>query len=205
MTGNPVSFTYPEVFIIESLSLEDEEAGRFEGKILYDVLRLSGKEPKYYYFRTKDELVLLARLFRESDYRFLHISCHGSDTDIFTTLDKVSYIKFGEIFENNLKNRRLFISACEVGNNLFSTVVFGRNKGMYSIASPVDKIEFSKALGVWTAFYTKVFSTDGSYVKNQVIKGTLQNLCNLFGVSFFWSWHNTSHKKYQDDYLHPDQ
>lgn len=195
--GNSISHTYPEVFIIESLTLEDEELSRFEGKILYDILKLSGKNPKYYYFRTKDELVLLAQLFRESDYRFLHISCHGTNTDIQTTLDNISYIEFSEIFEGLLRNRRLFISACAVGNELFSTVLFGRNKGMYSIAGPIENIEFSKAIGLWGAFYTKAFSVNQGYVKNDVIKSAIQNLCNLFDIRFYWSWHDTfnnSHK-----------
>jgi len=202
MAGNPIHQTYPEVFIIESLSLEDEKNDRFEGKILYDVLRLSGKNPKYYYFRTKDELVLLSQLFRESDYRFLHISCHGSNTDILTTLDRVSYLEFAEIFKGNLRNRRLFVSACEVGNLLFSTVVFGKNKGMYSVACPVDKIEFSKAVGLWSAFYTKIFSINQSYVKNEAVKGAIINLCNLFGVKFHWSWHNTYCDKIEAETIH---
>lgn len=192
--GNPISHTYPEVFIIESLTLEDEELNRFEGKILYDILKLSGKNPRYYYFRTKDELVLLAQLFRESDYRFLHISCHGTDMHIQTTLDHVSYIEFAEIFEGLLRNRRLFISACAVGNELFSTVVFGRNKGMYSIAGPIENIEFSKAIGLWGAFYTKAFSVSQGYVKNEVIRSAIQNLCNLFDIRFYWSWHDTYNK-----------
>lgn len=197
MKGNPINHTYPEVFIIESLSLEDEELNRFEGKILYDILKLSGKNPKYYYFRTKDELVLLAQLFRESDYRFLHISCHGTAMDIQTTLDKINYIEFAEIFEGLLRNRRLFISACAVGNELFSTIVFGRNKGMYSIAGPTENIEFSKAIGLWGAFYTKAFSVSRSYVKNEVIKSAIQNLCNLFDIRFYWSWHDTFNKTHR--------
>lgn len=199
MPGNPISHTYPEVFIIESLTLEDEERNRFEGKILYDILKLSGKDPKYYYFRTKDELVLLAQLFRESDYRFLHISCHGTHAHVETTLDKVTYIEFAEIFEGLLKNRRLFISACAVGNELFSNVVFGRSKGMYSIAGPMDNIEFSKAVGLWGAFYTKAFSVDRGYVKNEVIKSAIQNLCNLFDIRFYWSWHDTFNKTYKTE------
>ncbi len=48
--------TIPQVFIIESLTLKDEEEERFEGRILKQILRLSGKESAYYYIRTRREL-----------------------------------------------------------------------------------------------------------------------------------------------------
>lgn len=200
--ANPISFTYPEVFIIESLNLEDEAANRFEGKVLADILRMCGKEPKYFYFRTKDELVMLSQLFRESDYRFLHVSCHGNAASISTTLDDVSYIEFSNIFENNLRNRRLFVSACELGNELFSTVVFGKNKGMYSVAGPVDKIAFSEAVGFWGAFYTKIFAENGYFVKNVSVRSAMQSLCNLYKMKFHWSWHNTYHRRYEHEIIH---
>ena len=40
------------VFIIESLTFEDENKERFEGKFLSHILKLSGIETKYYYIRT---------------------------------------------------------------------------------------------------------------------------------------------------------
>ena len=39
----------PDIFIIESLKLEDEKEELFEGDILRRVLRLSGKDPMYRY------------------------------------------------------------------------------------------------------------------------------------------------------------
>jgi hypothetical protein len=51
----------PEVFILESLSLKDEREHRLEGGALADMLRLSGKNPKY---------------------RYLHFSCHGDTNKI---------------------------------------------------------------------------------------------------------------------------
>ena len=40
--------TIPQVFIIESLRLSDEEEERFEGRILKQILRLSEKRSSYY-------------------------------------------------------------------------------------------------------------------------------------------------------------
>lgn len=195
MVQEHIQNTFPEVFIIESLNFDDEDEKKFEGKILYDMLRLCGKDPKYYYFRTKDELVHLALKFRESNYRFLHVSCHGAETSIETTLDKVTYIEFAEIFEGLLRNRRLFMSACSAGNELFSEILFGRNRGMYSIAAPIDKIEFRKAIGMWSAFYSSLFSTNSSYVKNDSIINCLSKLTELFNERFILSWHDSVNKK----------
>lgn len=72
--------TSPRVFIIESLSLHDERNERFEGRILKQILRLGGKESRYYYIRTRRELEKIVILFGKSGFRYLHISCHGNTT-----------------------------------------------------------------------------------------------------------------------------
>ena len=48
--------TKPEVFIIESLQLEDEKENLYEGQIISQILHLSGRETQYYYIRTRREL-----------------------------------------------------------------------------------------------------------------------------------------------------
>jgi hypothetical protein len=48
--------TVPEVFIVESLGLADEVSERREGGVLAAVLKMCGKNPLYYYIRTKAEL-----------------------------------------------------------------------------------------------------------------------------------------------------
>lgn len=45
----------PEVFIVESLTFADERSERFEGRIISQILSLSGKNCEYYYIRTKRE------------------------------------------------------------------------------------------------------------------------------------------------------
>ncbi|MFZ5843925.1 MAG: hypothetical protein ACOY3E_13630 [Pseudomonadota bacterium] len=192
----PIQKTEPEVFILESLDFDDENESRFEGRILADVLRMCGKNPKYYYFRTEAELEILTLMFRESGYRYLHLSCHGSSDKIHTTLNDITYIRFSQIFEKNLRNRRLFVSACEVGNELFSAVVAGRNKGMYSIAGPSEDIRFDHAVAFWSAFYVKAFSVDSGAMKGGDIESALQDLCKLFAINFFFSKYNAKKDKW---------
>lgn len=100
----PAQITKPETFIIESLNLEDEKRGQFDGRLLYDTLKLQGEKPLYYYFRTVKELEFLAVEFRNSGYRYLHLSCHGGENVIAMTLENINYMKFSELFEGKLNN-----------------------------------------------------------------------------------------------------
>jgi hypothetical protein len=196
----PIQETLPEVFILESLSMKDEKAGnRYEGRVLYDVLKMCGKSPQYYYFRTEQELIELAKEFRKSGYRFLHLSCHGNGTTIFTTLGEISYYRFAEIFSGFLQNRRLFVSACEVGNELFKSIVSVKNKGMYSVACPTVKIRFDHAVALWSALYVHTFSKDENYVKVSDILFALESLYVLFEVPFYLAWYQPNIDRWKEE------
>lgn len=176
--------TRPEVFILESLNKEDEKHRRFEGRILSDMLHLCGKNPKYYYFQTEKELPHLVGLFRESRYRYLHISSHASTTEIGTTEGSLTYERFARIFEGHLKLRRLFFSACEVGNSDFVNAVSGKNKGMHSIVAPAEAIQFDYAAALWSAFYISMFGANEKAMKRANIEMRLRALRALFPVDF---------------------
>ncbi len=125
--------TIPDIFILESVELKDEAKRRNDGWLLAEALRLFKKRPIYYYFRTERELEELAAEFTSSRYRYLHVSCHGSATTIETTFDSITYQRFARIFAKRLNNRRLFVSACEVGNELFGLSMKGSSPGLYSV------------------------------------------------------------------------
>jgi len=173
--------TVPEVFIIESLELGDEREARREGEVLAAVLRMCGKQPLYYYIRTKAELELMAKLFYVSNYRYLHISCHGGKSSLSTTLDGVDYEEFATIFAGRLKNRRLFVSACSAGNSRFAKLVRSQNKGIISVAAPAKDIQFDHAVAFWSSFYVKTFSTNARAMNSDRMAGVLRPLAHLFG------------------------
>ncbi|MFD0824445.1 hypothetical protein ACT8ZR_02095 [Neobacillus sp. M.A.Huq-85] len=106
----------PSVFIIESLYFEQEEEGIFEGKILTEMLKLLGVEVDYFYIRTREELKIMIRKFEESNFKYLHLSCHGDPFGIDLTLEnnEVSFDELNQMFENEMNNRRLFLSSCSV-------------------------------------------------------------------------------------------
>ena len=176
----PTQITKPETFILESLDHEDEMATRLDGKILFDVLKLQGKNPKYYYFRTQRELIEFARLFRESGYRYLHLSCHGSDEIVRYTFGESTYSDFAAIFDKKLHNRRLFVSGCNLGNMEFAKAIFAKNGGMYSVTAPTKKVFFDQSIAFWSAFYYMMHAWDSSAMKKKRLNQVLTQLSTIF-------------------------
>jgi len=181
----------PEVFIIESLELIDENKDRREGAVLASILRMCGKNPLYYYIRTRAELELIAKEFEASGYRYLHISCHGNDTCLSTTLDSISYKDFAAIFKSRLNKRRIFVSACSTGNELFAELVAAKSPGVLSFAAPVNDIDFDIAVAFWSAFYVKVFDINSKSMSSPRLADVLKALVSLFEASIHWSWRST--------------
>lgn len=182
-----IQHTVPEVFIFESLEKDDEKAKRFEGQVLADMLRLAGKNPKYYYFQSQEELPHLVGLFRQSKYRYLHISSHASSTHVGFTNGSVTYKQFADHFVGHLQLRRLFFSACQVGNKAFVETMAAKNKGMHSIVAPAEDIQFDHAAALWSSFYISMFAENQKAMKRSNIEQRLKALITLFPVDFFFA------------------
>ena len=176
----PANRTEPETFILESLDYEDELETRLDGKVLYEVLKLQGKKPLYYYFRTQRELVEFARIFRESGYRYLHLSCHGNNEVVRYTFGESTYADFAKIFETKLHNRRLFVSGCNLGNMDFAKSVFDTNGGMYSVTAPTKKVYFDQSISFWSAFYYMMHAWDSSAMKKKRLNQVFTQLATIF-------------------------
>lgn len=176
----PTQITQPETFILESLDHDDETANRLDGKLLYEVLRLQGKKPIYYYFRTQRELIEFAKLFRASGYRYLHLSCHGSEKIVQYTFGHSTYAEFADIFKKRLHNRRLFVSGCNLGNMRFAKALFAENGGMYSVTAPTKRVFFDQSIAFWSAFYYMMHAWDSSKMKIQRLNQVLNQLATIF-------------------------
>ena len=188
----PANITKPETFILESLDHEDELATRMDGRVLYEVLKLHGKKPLYYYFRTQRELVEFARIFRESGYRYLHLSCHGSEELVSYTFGSSSYAEFARLFEKKLHNRRLFISGCNLGNKNFAEALFKKNGGMYSVTAPTKKVFFDQSISFWSAFYYMMHAWDSSVMKKKRLAQVLTQLSTIFEMPLAHYFRNTA-------------
>ena len=172
--------TKPEVFIVETLKFKDERKGRLEGKVLTDMLELIGKSPRYYYIRTRKELKSVLKIFSRSRYRYLHLSCHGDEESIDTTLDEIKFKELGEILKPHLKKRRLFVSSCEVVNDQFAKAVMPAS-GCLSIAGTYDEVDFDQAAALWVSFYYLVFKeSEATILKGRKVRSALEELARLF-------------------------
>lgn len=151
--------------------------------MLQKILHLSGKEAEYVYIRTAQELEEVLDHFYDSNYRYLHISCHGNAAEIALTLDTLDFSEFGRMAQPVLKNRRLFVSACAVVNKDLAKAVIP-SSGCQSIVGPSETISFADAAMMWAAFYHVVFKMNPDAMDMQAIHSALERTRDAFGISF---------------------
>lgn len=185
--ANPPSV--PDVFILESLDGKDERAGRLEGERISNILRLAGKNPKYYYFHSFEELEYALSLFKLSGYRYLHFSTHANSTQVASFMELISYSEFADYFDGVLDRRRLFFSACQIGNENFAKAIADRNPEIHSIAAPSVDVEFSQSIAAWSAFYLSMFAKNEKAMSGKKIQETLDLISQLFPIKFFYASH----------------
>ena len=173
--------TKPEVFIVESLTFSDERNERTEGRIISQILALSGKQCEYYYIRTKRELQQVLMKFSTSGYRYLHLSCHGNGHSMSTTLDTIGFSEFANIARPYLTDRRLFVSACSMTNDALAKELMP-SSGCNSILGPAQDVAFADAAILWASLYHVLFSEDEKRIKRTVLKAKAQEVANVFRV-----------------------
>ena len=189
--------TIPETFILESLTIENEENQELDGKLLYRTLKLQGKNPKYFYFRTKREFENLVNKFYSSGYRYLHLSCHGSEARIDTTLDPISFDELSKLVRKKLQNRRLFISGCYTGNKLLCEKVSDSNRGIFSIIAPTQKLFFNQTIPFWSSFYYLMDAdSETGGMKKARIEFVLKHLTQTFNLKLAYYYHDTYNQEF---------
>lgn len=197
--------TKPEVFILESLSFDDEENDRYEGAILSKILKLNNKKPIYYYFRTLKELEELLDKFEDSEYRYLHLSCHGSKNSMSTTLETIHFPELSKMLKPCLDNRRLFVSACNMIDHQLARVIIPDSK-CYSIIGPYEPVAFSDAAIFWSSFYHLIFSHNENVMRRNEMEKILKAISNLFGLSInYFRPNNETKQKYSFRQIKPDK
>jgi hypothetical protein len=171
----------PSVFIVESVAFEDEDARHLEGSILSDLLRLSEKETEYRYLRTKQEFRKVLKQFQRSNKRYLHISCHGNEQELWTTLDPIPFGELAEMLAPYLKGRRLFISACAATNKYLAQQVMSKSECL-SIIGPAGDISFGDAAIMWASFYHLMFRLSNRGMRSENIKDVLSAIATTYQV-----------------------
>lgn len=191
--------TKPYVFIIESLEFEDEEKKYFEGKIISRILNLSQIEHKYYYIRTRAEFEYLLDEFVSLNYRYLHISCHGSKNSIYTTFDQIKFKDLSLILGDKLDRKRLFLSSCLSTNEKLANEILPISD-CFSIIGPDKKIYMDDAAIFWSSFYQVMFKKNPNAMNQENLESVLKDLKKLFKIPLrYFSTSKSSSKGWKED------
>jgi hypothetical protein len=172
----------PDLFIIESLRFEDEELDYPEGKFLAHILRLAGRNVHYYYIRTRAELDAVIDRFEDSDFRYLHLSCHADAKGIELTLDTLTVGELGEMLAPVLRNRRVFLSACELATPELATALM-KGSGCFSVIGPSTTIDVDESAVFWASVYFLMYRSDAKVMKRADLRRNVKKAAKLFGVS----------------------
>lgn len=193
------------VFIIESLSLENEINGDLDGQILKDVLDLCRIRYEYYYIRTSKELKEIILEFRKSDLRYLHFSCHANENHVSLTFDNLTYNQFSKIVSQKLNNKRLFISACKASNFEFAKE-FIPSSGCTSVIGSPNKINFDKSAVFWAGFYHLMNEQDSRRMGQPEIIKIIQNLVSSFNIPInYYSFIRNNNKELRENLFRPNK
>ena len=199
---NPVE-THPDVFIIESLDINDESANQFLGRVIEQALLLSGLRPAYHYVRSKEEFRAAIELFHVSHYRYLHLSMHASNDVIALTEGTLTNKEFAEILKGKLKNRRLFFSACCVGAGNLPSLIAETNHGGYSILSPTEMLSFSVSCSLFPALYVSLLRNNAKGFGSQELTAVLKPLSKLFKTPFKLTYYKPDKKQWVETLISP--
>lgn len=173
--------TSPDVFIIESLRFEDEEAGFPEGHFISHILRLAGRQVKYYYVRTRKEFEEILDKFEDSEFRYLHLSCHASANGIALTLDNLSINELAQLLRPIIGKRRVFLSACQLATQKLATALM-RGTECHSVIGPSHKIDVDETALFWASVYHIMFRNEAESMKRNDLHTCVAKTSALFGV-----------------------
>lgn len=186
--------TIPNVFIIESLEFADEENCFFEGEIISKILNFSNIKHQYHYVRTKAEFEHFIQVFKESGYRYLHISCHGNKNEICTTIDSIPLQELSFILEGVLDKKRLFLSACSSTNDSLADSIFELTE-CYSVIGPSEDINMDDAAIFWASFYQLMFKKNNKAMKRGILLATITDLSKIHQIPIRYYSNSKSAKK----------
>ena len=158
----------------------DEKSGFFEGVRIAQMLRLAGRKPKYFYVQDERELDLLVPVFRQANYRYLHLSCHGDPDGFELTNGYVTFERFAEIFDGTLRLRRLFVSACNAGQKKLIHALHATSRGIQSVTAPTVEISYEHAAAIWSSFYLSLLDAGTEKVLHSDIIKRIALLVKLF-------------------------
>jgi hypothetical protein len=173
---------HPEVFIIESLREQDHLESRLEGNLIAQLLKMGGRSPIYRRVESYQQFIDAISEFETSQYRYLHLSCHGNESCLEFHFGIMTFEQFVELIHDKLANRRMFVSACNAVNSRLADLLIPSSK-CYSIIGPYEPIRFDDAAIIWNSYYYLAFKNEQKIMNRGLILKTLRALTKLYQIN----------------------
>ena len=170
-----------DVFIIESLHEEDHLEGRLEGELIEQLLKMGGRNPIYRCVKSYEQFIDAISEFEASQYRYLHLSCHGNESAFGFYFGSMTFEHFVGLIHDKLANTRVFISACEAVNHRLADLLIPSSR-CYSLIGPYEPINFNDAAIIWASYYYLAFKNDQKVMDRRFIIRTFLVLTKLYQI-----------------------
>jgi len=105
------------------------------------------------------------------------------------------------MFSGHLILRRLFFSACEIGNDQFINEVTQRNRGMHSIVGPENVVGMDHSVAMWTSLYISLFAENEDRVTHARIKERISALVTLFPMRLKIATYNPTYDTWNKEVI----
>jgi hypothetical protein len=191
------------IYIIESLKSADLKPDeQFDGEILDDILKVCGIQHEYEHVGTISDFKQAIENFNNSDFRYLHLSCHADYEAIKLGDEKVSYEDLSLLFKGTLNKKRVFMSACKAGNSNLAQLLIIANGAYSVIGSPISK-DFDDFLLFWASLYKLISRKDENVDKidKKALIDNIKKCSDLFSVPINYYSFVRNGKKWSDKFI----
>ena len=166
------------VYIIEFLRKKDKY---FDGEALHHIITLAKIPTKYKWINNVEEFKAALKDFKETNYRYLHISCHANEFGIELNGELILNHEVEEFTKKYLTNKRLFLSACKGANrDLASKIIMGNNA--WSLLGMPIQLRFIKSALFWPSFYHLINEIDSKKMLRNDIVEIVKKCVDIFDI-----------------------
>jgi len=177
-----------KVLLLEIPSDDHAYKGWLGGRAIQKILDLLDIECTYKLILSKK--YLLESLADISDYDVVHVECHSDEEGICYNPNRIQSLSWSNFAKemaenNNLKGKFIVISGCLAGNiNSEAKVLAKKKTGFKRVFAFDEKIDFDKAIAVWSGFYYLMSKSDKWAMKTT--RQSVKKLRDCFNVNLLY-------------------
>ena len=177
-----------KVLLLEMPSDDHAFEGWLGGTAIRKILNLLDIECTYKLILSKK--YLLESLKDISDYNVIHLECHSDKEGICYNPKRMRSLLWSDfarkITDNNkIKGKFLVISGCLAGNiNSKAKVLAKKGTGFKRVFAFDEKIDFDKAVAVWSGFYFLMSKSDNWTMEKT--RQSVKKLRDCFNVNLLY-------------------